>query len=169
VPIERIEVGAFTVATESPESDGTFAWNNTTVVVVEAFAEHERGIGYTYASTAAARLISEVLIEQVRGMDAMAVSWCLGSRTLSIRKNEGGSQCGTRPRARQRSSHGAHRCLGTAGLQVSPVGKSTRSGTHEFFPHESSFGNCTAAAFAEIGLRVVSDMVSNTNDSAFRP
>ena len=45
VPIERVEVSAFTIPTDFPESDGTITWDSTTLVLVEAAAggEHERG------------------------------------------------------------------------------------------------------------------------------
>jgi hypothetical protein len=33
--IERIEVSAYTIPTDLPESDGTLEWNDTTLVVVE--------------------------------------------------------------------------------------------------------------------------------------
>lgn len=72
-PIERIDVSAFTIPTDSPESDGTLAWHSTTLVVVEAEAGGIRGLGFTYADTATARLIQHVLADAVRGRDAMAV------------------------------------------------------------------------------------------------
>ncbi len=33
VPIERLEVAAYTVPTDRPESDGTLEWDSTTIVV----------------------------------------------------------------------------------------------------------------------------------------
>ena len=36
--VDRPEVGAYTIPTDAPESDGTIAWDSTTVVVVEATA-----------------------------------------------------------------------------------------------------------------------------------
>jgi L-alanine-DL-glutamate epimerase-like enolase superfamily enzyme len=77
VPIARVEVAAFTIPTDFPESDGTLAWDSTTLVVVEVAGGGERGLGYTYAATAAARLIHDLLAGVVRGRDAMAVpgSW----------------------------------------------------------------------------------------------
>jgi hypothetical protein len=50
VPIRQIDVSAYTIPTESPESDGTLVWDSTTIVVVEAHAGGEVGLGYTYAS-----------------------------------------------------------------------------------------------------------------------
>jgi hypothetical protein len=35
-PIERIDVSAYRVPTDSPESDGTYEWDSTVIVVVEA-------------------------------------------------------------------------------------------------------------------------------------
>ena len=35
VPIQDVQVSAFRIPTESPESDGTFEWAATTIVVVE--------------------------------------------------------------------------------------------------------------------------------------
>lgn len=70
--IERIEVAMYKIPTDLPESDGTLAWDHTTFVLVTVHAVGERGIGYTYASAATAQLIREVLIDAVKGMNAMA-------------------------------------------------------------------------------------------------
>ena len=77
IPIERLEVSAYTIPTDFPEADGTLAWDKTTLVVVEATAGGVRSLGYTYADTATARLITEVLTNVVVGRDAMSVpsSW----------------------------------------------------------------------------------------------
>jgi L-alanine-DL-glutamate epimerase-like enolase superfamily enzyme len=73
VPIEDIRVSVFRVPTDTPnESDGTFVWSATTLVVVEARGGGQAGIGFTYADTATARLIHDTLADVARGMDAMA-------------------------------------------------------------------------------------------------
>jgi L-alanine-DL-glutamate epimerase-like enolase superfamily enzyme len=79
-----MEVSAFTIPTEFPESDGTFAWDHTSIVVVETTAGGERGLGYTYADTATARLISELLATRVLHQDAMDVtaSWIAMVRAI---------------------------------------------------------------------------------------
>ena len=61
VPIRRIEVSSYTVPTDFPESDGTLEWDSTTLVLVHATAGGKRGLGYTYADTATARLIHDLL------------------------------------------------------------------------------------------------------------
>jgi L-alanine-DL-glutamate epimerase-like enolase superfamily enzyme len=72
VAIERLEVSAFTVPTDEPESDGTAGWDSTTCVVVEARGGDRAGLGYTYAPAAAGKLVEELLAEAVRGCDAFA-------------------------------------------------------------------------------------------------
>ena len=71
-PIERIGVSAFNIPTDGPEADGTFAWDSTTMVLVEAAAGGRTGIGFSYTGTAAARLIQDHLADVVTGRDAMA-------------------------------------------------------------------------------------------------
>jgi L-alanine-DL-glutamate epimerase-like enolase superfamily enzyme len=71
--IERLQVSAYTIPTDAPEADGTYSWDRTTLVVVEVTAGGQRGPGYTYADTATARLIDEMLRDTVLGRDALAV------------------------------------------------------------------------------------------------
>ncbi len=67
-----MSVSAFTVPTDSPESDGTYEWNSTTLVLVQVLAGDHEGIGYTYADTSTARLVNEKLAAAVHLMDAMS-------------------------------------------------------------------------------------------------
>jgi L-alanine-DL-glutamate epimerase-like enolase superfamily enzyme len=71
--VEHLEVSAYTISTDAPESDGTYEWDQTTLVLVEVSVGGRRGLGYSYADTATARLIDELLADIVRGRDAMAV------------------------------------------------------------------------------------------------
>src|SRR5690242_19012367 len=75
--IDRTAVSAYRIPTSSPESDGTFAWTSTTLVLVEATSGAVAGIGYTYADTNTAKLIDDTLADVVRGSDALNVrrSW----------------------------------------------------------------------------------------------
>ena len=77
ISIERLDVAAFRIPTSSPESDGTFEWTATVLVVAEAAAGGKKGLGYTYTAAAAAALVRDVLAPVVVGRDAMAVtaSW----------------------------------------------------------------------------------------------
>src|SRR4051812_38293294 len=72
-PIQALDVRAFTVPTEGgPESDGTLEWKETTLVLVEAAAAGARGIGWSYADVATAKLIAAKLAGIAHGMDAMS-------------------------------------------------------------------------------------------------
>ena len=85
VPIEFLEVRAFRIPTDAPESDGTLKWDATVLVLVTAGAGGRRGLGYSYADAATARLIHEVLRERVIGRDAMAVPECWAAMVHAIR------------------------------------------------------------------------------------
>ena len=85
IPIERLDVAAYTIPTDRPESDGTLAWSETTLVVVHASAGGARGLGYTYADVATARLVADQLAGVVRGRDAMAVPSAWAAMVAGIR------------------------------------------------------------------------------------
>jgi L-alanine-DL-glutamate epimerase-like enolase superfamily enzyme len=76
-PIERLDVSAYEIATDAPESDGTLVWDSTTMVLVAAHAAGCTGIGYTYAGTSAATVVSGKLAGVVTGRDALTptASW----------------------------------------------------------------------------------------------
>lgn len=73
VAIERLDVSAYTVPTDFPESDGTIQWDKTTLVLVEATAGGKRSVGYSYADVATTQLIKELLVDIVVGQDAMSI------------------------------------------------------------------------------------------------
>ena len=83
--IREMSVTAYTVPTDFPESDGTLAWDKTTIVLVFASASGKVGIGYTYANTATAQLIDETLLPLLRGKDAMSVPACWSAMRHAIR------------------------------------------------------------------------------------
>lgn len=72
VPIDEVAVASYTIPTDAPESDGTLAWDRTTIVIATVRAGGLQGLGYTYANHATAALIHDVLREAATGMDAMA-------------------------------------------------------------------------------------------------
>jgi L-alanine-DL-glutamate epimerase-like enolase superfamily enzyme len=79
-----LDVSAYTIPTDEPESDGTLEWSSTTIVVVEAHAGGETGLGYTYADPSAAQLIGHTLAGAIRGVDPLdvGVAWEAMSRAL---------------------------------------------------------------------------------------
>ncbi|HJQ29299.1 MAG TPA: mandelate racemase, partial [Rubrobacter sp.] len=72
VSIEKIKVSAYTVPTNSPESDGTLEWDSTTMVLVEAAGGDEHGLGYTYGDVSVGTFIESKLADVVEGADAMS-------------------------------------------------------------------------------------------------
>jgi L-alanine-DL-glutamate epimerase-like enolase superfamily enzyme len=82
--VETLDVAAYTIPTDEPEQDGTFDWDSTTIVVCEAHADGETGLGYTYGDAATGTLIESALAEVVRGSDALEVgaAWEAMSRAL---------------------------------------------------------------------------------------
>src|SRR3954452_18806092 len=75
--VERVTAMAFTIPTDQPESDGTLAWDSTTLVLVEAAGGGCRGLGYTYTGAAAVPLVTGELAQAVAGRDALTpvASW----------------------------------------------------------------------------------------------
>ncbi len=69
--IDAVRARAYTIPTDSPESDGTFAWTSTTLVVVHAEAAGRTGLGYTYAAGPVAALVNGDLANGVKGENAM--------------------------------------------------------------------------------------------------
>lgn len=83
--IRDISVAAYTVPTDFPEADGTFAWDKTTIVIVHVNAAEEAGIGYTYADIGTAEVIQRTLLPVIRGKDAMDVPACWEAMRHQIR------------------------------------------------------------------------------------
>src|SRR6476646_8579428 len=87
VAVERLDVSVYTVPTDHPESDGTAAWTSTALVVVEAHAEGQVGLGYTYGDAATGSLVRDTFAGLVEGRDVLQVTaaWrtlCDASRNL---------------------------------------------------------------------------------------
>lgn len=83
--IERITVTPFVIPTLTPESDGTFEWDKTTLVLVEAEARGVRSLGYTYADTSTARLVKDLLAGVIRDRAAMDVAGAWEAMVRAVR------------------------------------------------------------------------------------
>ncbi|HWB67185.1 MAG TPA: enolase C-terminal domain-like protein [Mycobacteriales bacterium] len=77
VPIRELRAAAYEIPTDAPESDGTLEWDSTVLVIAEASAGDQTGLGYTYAHQSAVPLITGKLAGIVEGRDALDVrgSW----------------------------------------------------------------------------------------------
>jgi L-alanine-DL-glutamate epimerase-like enolase superfamily enzyme len=88
VRIARLEVTAATIPTDEPESDGTLAWDSTTIVIVEVRAGDRTGIGWTYGHQAIASVIASKLRGNVEGADPFDIPriWLDNERSM---RNDG--------------------------------------------------------------------------------
>lgn len=73
--IEGVTAHAFEIPVDGPdgkEQDGTLTWDSVTIIIVQARAGGQTGVGYTYGDWATAALAQSQLAAAVRGADAMA-------------------------------------------------------------------------------------------------
>lgn len=85
ISIESLEVAAYTIPTDEPESDGTLKWNSTTLVVVHVQAGGQTGMGFTYCHASAARLVGDKLRTTVVGSDSLSVESSFQAMWHSVR------------------------------------------------------------------------------------
>ena len=83
--VRELRASAYTVPTDAPESDGTFEWDATTLVVVELSAGDATGLGYTYADTSTAAFVRDRLAPVVCGLDATSIPAAWRAMVRSIR------------------------------------------------------------------------------------
>ena len=83
--ILKLDATAYTIPTDGPESDGTIAWDSTTLVLVEATAGGQTGLGYTYAAPATAGVIAGTLQKEVLNRPAMDVPGAWEAMVRSVR------------------------------------------------------------------------------------
>jgi L-alanine-DL-glutamate epimerase-like enolase superfamily enzyme len=83
--ITSVDTSTYTIPTDRPESDGTLAWDRTTIVIAEARAGDRCGIGYTYASRATAAIVRETLAPVVQGRDALDVPGAWSAMVHEVR------------------------------------------------------------------------------------
>lgn len=83
--IEAVESRVLTIPCKRPESDGTLAWDHTTMVVAWVCSAGVRGMGYTYNHAAAAQVIAKTLSHVIEGGDPMAVEQHFQSMHRAVR------------------------------------------------------------------------------------
>ncbi len=64
-------VSFYTVPTDAPEADGTFAWDSTSMVLVQLQCGEVEALGYTYADAGTAAATHKLLHSVVLGSDPM--------------------------------------------------------------------------------------------------
>jgi L-alanine-DL-glutamate epimerase-like enolase superfamily enzyme len=88
--IDAISVRAFKIPTDLPEADGTMAWHQTTLVVVELTSGGQTGLGYTYADASLVPLIRETLAPTIASLDAYDIP-CINATLWGAVRNLGRS------------------------------------------------------------------------------
>jgi len=83
--IDGLDVSAYTVPTDEPESDGTLRWDSTTIVVVEAHAGDATGLGYAYGDVSVATFVRSKLAPAVAGRDALSPPAAWAAMQVAIR------------------------------------------------------------------------------------
>jgi len=83
--IEHVDAQTIVVPTDRHESDGTFEWDKTTMVLARVRAGGEEGIGWTFAAAAATDLVRGPLASAVVGLDATATSAAWSAMNHALR------------------------------------------------------------------------------------
>jgi L-alanine-DL-glutamate epimerase-like enolase superfamily enzyme len=83
--VREITAEIYVIPTETPEADGTLAWDKTTMVLASARAGTARGIGWTYAAAAAGSVITDVLAGVVIGRSALDVPGAAEAMARAVR------------------------------------------------------------------------------------
>jgi L-alanine-DL-glutamate epimerase-like enolase superfamily enzyme len=84
-PVAAVTASAYTVPTDSPEADGTFAWTSTTLVLVQVAADGVTGTGWTYGPAACAAVVDELLRPVVTGRGPLAVAGAWSAMVAALR------------------------------------------------------------------------------------
>jgi hypothetical protein len=71
--IRAFRIAAYTIPTKAPEADGTADWDSTTAVIVELMAGNETGLGFSYASEAAALVADQLIQNAVLSRDVFDI------------------------------------------------------------------------------------------------
>ncbi len=71
--VRRVTASAFRIPTDRPESDGTFTWDATTLVLVEITAADTTGTGYSYTDASAVGLVRDVLSPAIEGLSPLDI------------------------------------------------------------------------------------------------
>jgi L-alanine-DL-glutamate epimerase-like enolase superfamily enzyme len=83
--VSAVRAAAYTVPTDAPESDGTFAWDATTIVVVEVDGGGESGLGYTYGDASVAGIVNGALAAAAEGIDVLDTGAAYVAATAALR------------------------------------------------------------------------------------
>jgi L-alanine-DL-glutamate epimerase-like enolase superfamily enzyme len=85
--IDAIDVSAYSVPTSTDqESDGTFVWDSTTIVVVQLRCGTHTGLGYTYCDPTAGQIIESKLASIIKAADPLMPQKAWSEMQMQIRQ-----------------------------------------------------------------------------------
>lgn len=84
-PLQELRARAYRIPTDLPEADGTFSWDATTLVVVQAKANGATGFGYTYADASIVALMHGLLRKAMEGRDSFDIPGAFVAMRRSVR------------------------------------------------------------------------------------
>jgi L-alanine-DL-glutamate epimerase-like enolase superfamily enzyme len=85
LPVADVAAQAYRIPTDAPESDGTFAWDSTTLIVATVTAGNTTGLGYTYGALACRGVIFDVLAAAIRGQDSFDIPGLWSAMRQAVR------------------------------------------------------------------------------------
>jgi L-alanine-DL-glutamate epimerase-like enolase superfamily enzyme len=85
--VEKVEARVYVIPTDSPEGDGTFAWDKTTMTIVRVTASGQTGIGWTYGAPECGAIVHSTLAPIVTGTDLMNVSGTWEAMVRAVRNS----------------------------------------------------------------------------------
>ena len=83
--VESVTASVYRFPTDQPEADGTLAWSETTMVIVEVRGGGQVGLGYTYAAAACRPLIEQVLADAILHRPVLDVTGSWEAMVRAIR------------------------------------------------------------------------------------
>lgn len=85
--ITDVQVSAYTLPTDRPESDGTLEWQETTIIIVKVRTGDKEGLGYTYGHVAIVDVIQSLLAPVIMDRQVMDVPAIQTAMIQHIRNN----------------------------------------------------------------------------------
>jgi L-alanine-DL-glutamate epimerase-like enolase superfamily enzyme len=87
IAVERVEATVCVIPTDSFEGDGTFAWDKTTMTIVQISAGGHTGVGWTYGAPECGAIVRSTLAPIVEGTDVMNVAGAWDAMVRAVRNS----------------------------------------------------------------------------------
>lgn len=87
LPVEDVVISTYTIPTDLPEADGTYAWDSTTLILAEILAGGDTGIGYTYGNKAVAIVAKQLAEKCVIGQSVFDIPRLHALMTAQVRND----------------------------------------------------------------------------------